>query len=61
MCRFLSLYQNSLAISLSLDGNADEPFTLAVRWQKAIAQFQRSSKYQDLKWLFSDEYEVGLI
>ncbi|HAT1610733.1 TPA: hypothetical protein I8Y22_002088 [Raoultella planticola] len=43
----------------SLEGNADEHFTLAVGQQKAFDQFQRSSKEQDLEWLFSDEYGGG--
>lgn len=43
----------------SLGTNADEHFTLAVGQQKAFAQFQRSSKEQDLEWLFSDEYGGG--
>lgn len=42
-----------------MEGNADEHFTLAVGQQKAFAQFQRSSKDQDLEWLFSDEYGGG--
>lgn len=43
----------------SLGGNTDEHFTLAVGQQKAFAQFQRSSKDQNLEWLFSEGYGGG--
>lgn len=43
----------------SLEGNEDEYFTLAVGQRKAFAQFQRSSKEQNLEWLFLDEYGGG--